>query len=102
MLQKTSVSPINSLEEFCFQLTQKLSSVGFDIDIQPGVHLIDDAGADSLLVLYYVLQLQEMGLNIDLTQFDTDLLNIDLAYQKWACTTEERIVSRMVERATGV
>ncbi len=83
MQTEESVSSIKSLEQFCETISKKLSSEGFDIDIQPGVHLIDDAGADSLLIFFYVLQLQELGLQIDLATFDTDLLEVDLAYKEW-------------------
>ena len=44
---------------------------------------MDDAGADSLIVLSYILLLQELGLKIDLGEFDTTLLNTDVAYQSW-------------------
>ena len=46
MLTNNSVSPIEPLEKFCGQLTENLTRIGFDIDIRPGVHLVDDAGAD--------------------------------------------------------
>ena len=83
MKTEKSVASIESLERFCLTISERLSGEGFDIDIQPGVHLVDDAGADSLLVFYYVLQLQELGLQIDLAAFDTDLLDIDVAYKEW-------------------
>lgn len=83
MLNQQSVSSRDSLEHFCQRISKNLHDEGFSIDIQPGVHLVDDAGADSLMVFYYVLQLQELGLPIDLAAFDTDLLDIDVAYNEW-------------------
>ncbi|MEJ2608968.1 MAG: hypothetical protein P8179_02530 [Candidatus Thiodiazotropha sp.] len=93
MTDKKGVSSIESPEAFCRRLSERLSQEGFGIEIQPGVHVVDDAGADSLVVLYYVLQLQELGLNIDLAAFDTDLLDIDVAYKAWIRTTVARAVS---------
>jgi acyl carrier protein len=87
------VSSIESPEAFCRRVSERLSQDGFDIEIQPGLHLVDDVGADSLVVLYYVLLLQELGLKIDLAAFDTDLLDIDVAYKTWLRKTVERAVS---------
>lgn len=82
----TSNHPINSiesLESFCTSVSQAISNEGFDVRIQPGDHLVDDAGADSLTVLKYVSHLQGLGLTIELSSFDTSLLNIDIAYHAW-------------------
>lgn len=83
MTPNQSISAIESLESFCLRMSQALSSDGFDVRIQPGDHLVDDTGADSLTVLTYVSHLQELGLSIQLSDFDTSLLSIDVAYQTW-------------------
>lgn len=83
MTAKHGVSSIESPDTFCQRVSERLSQDGFEVEIRPGVHLVDDAGADSLVVLYYVLILQELGLKIDLGAFDTDLLDIDVAYKAW-------------------
>ena len=74
---------IESLESFCSGISQAISNDGFDVRVQPGDHLVDDAGADSLTVLRYVSHLQASGLQIDLTEFDTTLLDTRVAYQRW-------------------
>lgn len=74
---------ISSPEAFCSSISKRLSHDGFGIEIQPGDHLVDDLGADSLVVVNYVLLLQELGLSIDLSAFDTDLLDTDVAYKAW-------------------
>ena len=82
----TSNQHINAIESpvaFCRRISERFASEGFDVNIQPGDHLVDDAGADSLIVLSYILLLQELGLKIDLGEFDTTLLNTDVAYQSW-------------------
>ncbi|MCU7921047.1 MAG: hypothetical protein KZQ88_11080 [Candidatus Thiodiazotropha sp. (ex Dulcina madagascariensis)] len=93
MIPKDGTSSIESPETFSRRVTERLSQDGFDVEIRPGVHLVDDAGADSLVVLYYVLILQELGLKIDLAAFDTDLLDIDVAYKAWIRKTVARAVS---------
>jgi acyl carrier protein len=90
---KNGVSTIESPEAFCRRVSERLSEDGFDVEIHPGIHLVDDAGADSLIVLSYVLLLQELGLKIDLAAFDTDLLDIDVAYKTWIRKTVARAVS---------
>jgi acyl carrier protein len=70
-------------EAFCRRISESLSHDGFRIEIQPGDHLVDDLGADSLVILNYVLLLQELGLSIDLAAFDTDLLDTEVAYKAW-------------------
>jgi len=87
------VSAIESPEAFCRRVSERLSHDGFDVEVQPGVHLVDDAGADSLVVLNYVLLLQELGLEIDLAAFDTDLLDTDVAYKEWIRKIAARAIS---------
>ena len=77
---------IESVEAFCRRLSERLSGDGVDVDIRPGDHLVDDAGADSLMVLEYVLLLQESGMDIDLNDFDEALLRSDVAYDVWLRT----------------
>jgi acyl carrier protein len=93
VLPKEGVSSIESPEAFCRRIAERLSQDGFDIEIRPGVHLVDDAGADSLVVLYYVLILQDLGLKIDLAALDTDLLDVDVAYKAWIRKNVARAVS---------
>jgi acyl carrier protein len=83
---------VESPEAFCRRISERLSNDGFGVEIQPGDHLVDDLGADSLVVLNYVLLLQELGLSIDLAAFDTDLLDTDVAYKEWI----QKIVARAV------
>jgi aryl carrier-like protein len=86
MISDQSVNAIESLDSFCFRISKAISSDDFDVRVQPGDHLVDDAGADSLTVLRYVAHLQESGLRIDLSEFDTNLLNTGIAYQMWLQT----------------
>lgn len=86
MTPNQTISAIESQESFCYGISQAISSDGFDVRIQPGDHLVDDAGADSLTVLTYVSHLQKLGLQIDLSEFDTNLLNTNVAYQQWLQT----------------
>jgi hypothetical protein len=74
---------VESPEAFCRRIAGRLVEDGFDVELRPGVHLVDDAGADSLVVMHYVLLLEELGLDIDLAAFDTDLLDTDVAYRAW-------------------
>lgn len=83
MMTKPRAITVETPEAFCRRLSGQLCSDGFDVEIRPGDHLIDDAGADSLLVMQYVLLLEEMGIDIDLSAFDTGLLDTDVAYQTW-------------------
>jgi acyl carrier protein len=83
MTTNQSFDSIESLESFCASVSCTLSSDGFAVSVQPGDHLVDDTGADSLTVLSYVSHLQSIGISIDLSAFDTRLLNIDFAYQTW-------------------
>lgn len=83
MLIERGINQVESAEAFCLRVSERLSDEGFKIEVHPGVHLVDDAGADSLSIFYYVLLLQELGLEIDLADFDTDLLDIDVAYNTW-------------------
>ena len=92
MIQKDGASSIESPETFCRRVAERLSRDGFDVEIRPGIHLVDDAGADSLVVLYYVLILQELGLEIDLAAFDSDLLDTDVAYKALISKTVARAV----------
>lgn len=80
MIQDVGVA---SPKAFCRRISERLSHDGFGIEIQPGDHLVDDLGADSLVVLNYVLLLQELGLSIDLAAFDSDLLDTEAAYKAW-------------------
>jgi acyl carrier protein len=93
MIPIQSVTSLESPKAFCRRISERLSHDGFDVEIQPGDHLVDDAGADSLVVLNYVLLLQELGLNIDLTAFDTDLLDTDIAYKEWIRKIATRVIS---------
>jgi acyl carrier protein len=81
---------VASREAFCMRISERLSHDGFRIEIQPGVHLVDDLGADSLVILNYVLALEELGLSIDLAAFDTDLLDTEVAYKAWIRTVAAR------------
>lgn len=81
---------VASPEAFCRRISDRLSHDGFRIEIQPGDHLVDDLGADSLVILQYVLLLQELGLSIDLAAFDTDLLDTEVAYKAWIRTVAAR------------
>ncbi len=83
MTANQTINAIESLESFCSGISQAISSDGFDVRVQPGDHLVDDAGADSLTVLRYVSHLQASGLQIDLNEFDTTLLDTRVAYQRW-------------------
>lgn len=83
MTPTQTVNAIESLESFCSRISQAISTDGFDVRVQPGDHLVDDAGADSLTVLRYVSHLQASGLRIDLSEFDTQLLDTRVAYQQW-------------------
>lgn len=83
MTPNQSISSIESLDTFCARISQSISSEGFDVSVQPGDHLVDDTGLDSLTLLSYVTHLQALGLHIDLNDFDTRLLNVDTAYQRW-------------------
>ncbi|MGQ7845145.1 hypothetical protein ACUNV4_11760 [Granulosicoccus sp. 3-233] len=83
MTPNQTINAIESLDSFCARISQAISSDGFDVRVQPGDHLVDDAGADSLTVLRYVSHLQASGLPIDLNEFDTTLLDTRVAYQKW-------------------
>ena len=93
MIPKHGVSSIESPDAFCRRISERLSQDGFDMEIRPGAHLVDDAGADSLVVLYYVVILQELGLKIDVAAFDTDLLDTDVAYKAWIRNNVARAVS---------
>lgn len=86
MTANQTVNAIESLESFCSGISQAISSDGFNVRVQPGDHLVDDAGADSLTVLKYVSHLQSSGFRIDLNEFDTDLLDTRVAYQHWLQT----------------
>ena len=88
-----SVNALESPEAFCSRISKRLSHDGFDVEIQPGDHLVDDAGADSLVILNYVLLLQELGLKVDLAAFDTDLLHTDVAYKEWVGNIATRSIS---------
>lgn len=81
-MPNSNAATIESAEVFCRRLSQRLSEDGFDFEIKPGCHLVDNAGADSIVVLHYVLILQEFGLNIDLETFDINLLDTDVAYKQ--------------------
>lgn len=83
MVSKPNALVVETPEAFCRRISSQLTADGFDVELSPGDHLVDDAGADSLVVMHYVLLLQDLGLNIDLSAFDTDLLNTDLAYRAW-------------------
>ncbi len=83
MTSNHTINAIESRVAFCQRISQTISSEGFDVTIRPGDHLVDDAGADSLTVLNYVLLLQELGIKIELDSFDPRLLNTDVAYQAW-------------------
>ena len=79
-----------SPEAFCRRISERLSHDGFGIEIQLGDHLVDDLGADSVVILHYVLLLQELGLSIDLAAFNTDLLDTEVAYNAWIRTVAAR------------
>lgn len=81
---------IASPEAFCRRISERLSHDGFRIEIQLGDHLVDDLGTDSVVILNYVLLLQELGLSIDLAAFDTDLLDTEVAYKAWIRTVAAR------------
>lgn len=83
MTPNHTINAIESPESFCFRISQAISSDGFVVRVQPGDHLVDDAGADSLTVLKYVSHLQASGLQIDLSEFDISLLDTRVAYQRW-------------------
>ena len=83
MTSNHTMHAIESPVAFCRRLSEAMSSEGFDVRVQPGDHLVDDAGADSLVVMSYILFLQELGLKIDIGEFDLNLLNTDVAYQMW-------------------
>jgi len=83
-----------SLEVFCRMISERLSRDGFSVEIQPGDHLVDDRGVDSLMVLHYVLLLQELGLNIDLATFNSDLLDTKIAYKEWIRGVAARAVMK--------
>jgi acyl carrier protein len=74
---------VESPEAFCRRIAARLFEDGFDVELRPGDHLVDDAGADSLAVMHYVLLLQELGLDLDLAAFDTELLDTGVAYRAW-------------------
>lgn len=93
MMPNQCVNEIESPESFCRRISETLSHNGFDVEIQPGDHLVDDAGADSLAVLNYVLFLQDLGVNIDLSAFDTSLLDTDVAYKAWIRKVATDVVS---------
>lgn len=84
---------VDTPELFCRGISERLSQDGFGIEIRPGDHLVDDLGADSLVVLNYVLLLKELGLDIDLAEFDTDLLDTDVAYKEWIRKAAARAIS---------
>ncbi len=83
MTPNDTIHAMESLDTFCLRISKALSTDGFDVRIQPGDHLIDDAGADSLTVLRYVTHLQASGLPVDLGEFDTRLLDTRIAYQRY-------------------
>ena len=74
---------IVSQESFCDMISELLSHEGFTLRLKPGQHLIDDLGADSLVVLEYGMALQGLGFKVDLRSFDPALLNTDVAYRRW-------------------
>lgn len=84
---------MGSPEVLCRMISERLSRDGFRIEIQQGDHLVDDLGADSLVILNYVLLLEELGLSIDLAAFDTDLLDIEVAHKAWIRTVAARAAS---------
>lgn len=92
-MQSNNLNAVESPESFCRRISERLSYDGFQLEIQPGHHLVDDAGADSLAVLQYVLVLEELGFHIDLASFDTDLLNTDVAYKQWISDVVGRVIS---------
>lgn len=83
MISKPNAMAVESPEAFCRRISTRLVEDGFDVELRPGDHLVDDAGADSLVVMHYVLLLQEIGLDFDLATFDTELLDTDIAYRTW-------------------
>lgn len=89
-----SVEGVASPETFCRRISERLSHDGFRIEIYPGDHLVDDLGADSLVILNYVLFLKELGLSIDLTAFDTDLLDTEVAHKAWIQAVAARAISK--------
>jgi acyl carrier protein len=68
---------------FCRVLSEHLSHDDVCVEVRPGVHLVDDLGFDSLAVLEYVLALEELGLTIDIGDFDKALLDVDVAYGQY-------------------
>lgn len=93
MTPNQSIDAIESLESFCASVSHRLSSDGFAVSVQPGDHLVDDTGADSLTVLSYVSYLQELGFHINLGELDTDLLDVNVAYQTWL-----RVIARQHQK----
>ena len=87
---------IASSEAFCDMISERLSHEGFTLRLRPGQHLIDDLGADSLVVLEYGMALQDLGFRVDLQTFNPELLNTDIAYKRWI---ELRVAA--VDTATG-
>lgn len=94
MTANQTVDAMESLDSFCATVSRAIASDGFDVRIQPGDHLVDDAGADSLTVLMYFSHLQKMGIPIALNEFDSHLLNINSAYQSWLKAFALRETSR--------
>lgn len=83
MIASKTIKAIETLDSFCSGISQAISSEEFDVRVQPGDHLVDDNGADSLTVLKYMSYLQVLGLRFDLRQLDRNLLYVDTAYSTW-------------------
>ncbi len=78
-----------SQRAFCELLSARLSHADDPVVIEPGDHVVDDLGFDSLKVLEYVVLLDELGCDVNLDTLDPELLEVDAAFVSYAADPPE-------------
>ncbi len=93
-----------SQRAFCELLSARLSHADDPVEIEPGDHVVDDLGFDSLKVLEYVVLLDELGCDVNLDTLDPDLLEVDAAFASYVADPPEGSVgpATVIDREGGI